>query len=73
MGPDQVSTVACAVIPFVGGNKREISRLDVAPDPFMALFWLQRVMKVAEGHQVLRGVCSTICNRAHVMNVKFQS
>ena len=44
---DPMAPVACPVTSFVSANKREISCLDVAPNPFVALLWLKRMVKIA--------------------------
>ena len=47
MCADSMAPVACSVTSFVSANKREISRLDVAPNPFVALLWLKCMVKIA--------------------------
>lgn len=47
MCADSMSPVACSATPFVSADKREISCLDIVPDPFMAFVWLKRMVKIA--------------------------
>lgn len=70
---DSMTPVACPVTSFVGANKREISRLDVAPNPFVALFWLKRMVKIAKRNEVVWGMGSAFCNWAYIVNMQFQS
>ena len=47
MCANSMTPVARPVTSFVNANKREISCLDVAPNPFVALLWLKRMVKIA--------------------------
>ena len=47
MCADSMAPVACPVTSLMSANKGEISCLDVAPNPFVALLWLKRMVKIA--------------------------
>ena len=72
MWPDDMGTKRRTVVSLMPANEREVARLYVSPDPFVALLRFKRMVKIAERNQIAWSVCAAVCDWMHVVNVEFK-